>query len=67
MKYVKNVLVVLVTIFFLPLLYFLGEWYDLFWLRLITAILVIPTMIWWGAVGYNKVFGKDKNKEDAEA
>ena len=68
MRYVINVLVVLVTVFFLPLVYFAGEWFDILWLRIVSAVLVIPFMIWWGAYGCNLVFKKNKkdknNKED---
>lgn len=64
LKYVKNVLVVLASVFFLPLVYFAGEWYDILWLRIISAVLVIPVMIWWGAYGYNWAFGKNKDENE---
>lgn len=65
-KKVKNVLVVLVSVFFLPLVYFVGEWYYIRWLRIVSAVLVIPVMIWWGTYGYNWVFGKKKNENQNE-
>lgn len=66
LKWIKNVVVVVVSVLFLPLVYFAGEWYDILWLRIVAAVLLIPYMIWWGSKGYNLVFGKKEENEEQE-
>ena len=67
LKWIKNAAVVLISVFSLPLVYFAGEWYDILWLRVVAAVLLIPYMIWWGSKGYNLVFGKKaEGEEDPE-
>jgi hypothetical protein len=66
MKHILNALIVLFSVFSLPLIFFYAEWYEILWLQIVTAVLLIPYMIWWGYYGYNFFFGKPKEEKDAE-
>jgi hypothetical protein len=58
MRYIINTLIVLFSVFSLPLVFFCGEWFDIRWL--------IPYMLWWGFYGYNLFFGKKKEKSEED-
>jgi hypothetical protein len=64
MRYIINTLIVLFSVFSLPLLFFYGEWQDILWIRIVAAVLLIPYMLWWGFYGYNLFFGKKRGKEE---
>jgi hypothetical protein len=64
MRYIINTLIVLFSVFSLPLLYFYGEWQDILWIRIVAAVLLIPYMLLWGFYGYNLFFGKKREKEE---
>jgi hypothetical protein len=65
MRYIFNTLIVLFSVFSLPLLFFFGEWKDILWVRIVAAVLLIPYMLWWGFYGYNFFFGK-KTRDDED-
>lgn len=64
MKKVVGVIVVVFSIMIIPLIYLVGELYDIFWLRISAAIIVVPFTLWWGYYGYNIVFGKNNTKKE---
>jgi hypothetical protein len=63
MRYILNTLIVLFSVFSLPLVFFCGEYFDIFWLRVAAAVLLIPYMMWWGFYGYHFFFGKKKRDD----
>lgn len=64
MRYLLNVIVVLFSVFSLPLIFFYAELHNIIWLEIVIAVLLIPYMLWWGFYGYNFFFGKNKKKEE---
>jgi hypothetical protein len=66
MKYIINTLIILFSVFSLPLIFFYGELHDILWLRVASAVLLIPYMMWWGFYGYNLFFGKKKEKKEQD-
>jgi hypothetical protein len=63
MRYIFNTLVILFSVFSLPLVFFYGELHDILWLKIVAAVLVIPYMMFWGFFGYNFFFGKKKKRD----
>jgi hypothetical protein len=66
MRYIINTLIVLFSVFSLPLLFFYGEWQDILWIRIVAAVLLIPYMLLWGFYGYNLFFGKKKHEDEED-
>lgn len=63
MRKLLNIIVVVLSILIVPVVYLIGELYDMYALRVAAAIIVIPVAFWWGYFGYNMVF-KNKKKEE---
>jgi hypothetical protein len=64
MKYLKNALIIIFSVFSLPLIFLYAELNNILWLQIVIAVLLIPYMLWWGFYGYNFFFGK--KKKDSE-
>jgi uncharacterized protein YqhQ len=65
MKHLFNIIVVLFSVFSLPLIFLFAELNDILWLKIVVAVLLIPYMLWWGFYGYNFFFGKNKKEDDS--
>lgn len=64
MRRLLNVLIVIFSIFSLPLIFLFAEIQEIPWLRVVVAMLLIPYMFWWGLYGYNYFFEKTRGLND---